>query len=303
MSETASKLLMIRPVGFGFNPQTASNNHFMQEQGRAEDVQPMALEEFDGMVQQLKAQGIPLLVIQDTPQPETPDSIFPNNWFSTHTDGTLVLYPLFAPNRRVERKPAVIKRIMEEAGCIRILDLTYWEKEEQFLESTGSMVLDRENRTAYACLSPRTSQAVFLDFCRKMDYSPMLFHGLDRSGYPIYHTNVMMSLGQSFAVICREAISSPEEWRQVESSLLSHGKTIVEISLSQMEHFAGNMLEVPNREGKRLLLLSESARNVLTEAQLAVLSQADTLVPIGIPHIESVGGGSVRCMLAELFSR
>ena len=298
-----SRLLMIRPVCFAFNAQTASNNHFQQMPEAGKDVQKMALEEFDAMVGLLESRGVPLLVIQDTAEPETPDSIFPNNWFSSHEDGTLVLYPMFAPNRRAERKEAVVKRILEATGACRIIDLTYWEKEGKYLESTGSMVLDRNSRTAYACLSPRTSPEVLQDFCRKMDYTPVPFHAVDRSGKPVYHTNVMMALGRSFAVLCREAIACEAEWKTVTDSLSSHGKTIVEISPEQMEHFAGNMLEVQNDRGERLLLMSQSAFDALREDQRVTLSREDTLVPIPVPHIESVGGGSVRCMLAELFSR
>ena len=298
-----SRLLMIRPVCFAFNAQTASNNHFQQMPEVGKDVQKMALEEFDAMARLLESRGVPPLVIQDTAEPETPDSIFPNNWFSSHKDGTLVLYPMFAPNRRAERKGAVVKRILEATGACRIIDLTYWEKEGKFLESTGSMVLDRNSRTAYACLSPRTSPEVLQDFCRKMDYTPVPFHAVDRSGKPIYHTNVMMALGRSFAVLCKEAFACEADLKMVTDSLLSHGKSIVEITLDQMEHFAGNMLEVQNDRGERLLLMSQSAFDALREDQRANLSREDTLVPIPVPHIESVGGGSVRCMLAELFSR
>ena len=299
----ATQLLMIRPVSFAFNAQTAPNNHFQQLPEEGKDVQKMALEEFDAMAGLLESRGVPLLVVQDTMEPETPDSIFPNNWFSSHADGTLVLYPMFAPNRRAERKEAVVKRILEATGACRILDLTYWEKEGKFLESTGSMVLDRSSRIAYACLSPRTSPEVLLDFCRKMDYTPVPFHAVGRNGKPIYHTNVMMALGRSFAVLCKEAFTSEAELSAVTESLRTHGKTIVEISLEQMERFAGNMLEVQNDRGERLLLMSQSAFDALEEDQRADLSREATPVPIPIPHIESVGGGSVRCMLAELFSR
>lgn len=298
-----TQLLMIRPVCFSFNRQTAPNNHFQQVPGAGENVQELALEEFDAMVALLESHGVSLLVIQDTVEPETPDSIFPNNWFSSHADGSLVLFPMFAPNRRAERKKAVVNRILEATGACRVIDLTYWEKEGKYLESTGSMVLDRSSRTAYACLSPRTSPEVLGDFCRKMDYTVVPFHAVDREGRPVYHTNVMMALGHSFAVLCQEAFSSEAELQVVTESLRAHGKTLVDISLEQMEHFAGNMLEVNGGRGERLLLLSQSAYDALREDQLAVLAREDTLVPIPIPHIESVGGGSVRCMLAELFSR
>lgn len=299
----ASQLLMIRPACFSYNRQTAPNNHFQQRPEAGENVQEPALKEFDAMVGMLESHGVPPLVIQDTLEPETPDSIFPNNWFSSHADGTMVLYPMYAPNRRAERKESVVKRILEATGACRILDLTYWEKEGKFLESTGSMVLDRTSRTAYACLSPRTSPEVLQDFCRKMDYTPVPFHAVDKNGEPIYHTNVMMALGHSFAVLCKEAFTSEADLQAVTESLRAHGKTLVEITREQMEHFAGNMLEVKNDRGEFLLLLSRSAYDALREDQLAELSREDTLLPIPIPHIESVGGGSIRCMLAELFSR
>ena len=299
---SACQLLMIRPVCFGHNEQTASDN-FFRKADTLEDVQEKALKEFDEMVRILRSKDVPLLLQQDSPEPETPDSIFPNNWFSTHSNGTLVLYPMFAPNRRAERKTAVIKSILEATGADRILDLSFWEKEGEFLESTGSMVLDRASRTAYACISPRTSPAVLADFCRRMDYTPVPFHACDRNGHAVYHTNVMMSLGHSFAIICKEAFCNFDEWKGVEKKLQERGKNLLEISLDQMEQFVGNMLEVENSKGERLLLMSQTAFHALREDQLAVLEREDILVPISVPTIESVGGGSVRCMLAELFSR
>ena len=298
---SASQLLMIRPVCFGFNEQTASDN-FFRKADTCENAQERALEEFDEMVRILRSRDLSLLVLQDSAEPETPDSIFPNNWVSTHSDGTLVLYPMAAPNRRAERKAAVIKGILEATGANRILDLSFWEKEGEFLESTGSLVLDRASRMAYACLSPRTSATVLADFCRRMDYTPVPFHAFDRNGHAIYHTNVMMSLGRSFAIICKEAFSSEEEWKRVKDQLQGNGKTVVEFSLDQMGHFVGNILEVENKRGERLLLMSQSAFQAMQEDQLAILSREDTLVPISIPTIEAIGGGSVRCMLAELFS-
>ena len=291
---------MIRPARFGFNPQTAASNHFQQENADS-DVQQAALEEFDRMTDKLRSHGARLLVLQDTPEAGTPDSVFPNNWFSTHDDGTLVLYPMCAPNRRAERKPEVIKSIMDACGTRRVVDLSFWENDGKFLESTGSMVLDRESKTAYACLSSRTSEEVLQQFCSKMGYTSVVFHAVDGNGLDIYHTNVVMAMGNSFAVICREAIHSAEEWETLEKSLKDNGKTIIEISLDQVSHYAGNMLEVTNERGERLLLMSESAWNVLSTDQLAVLSHEDTIVPISIPVIEEVGGGSVRCMMAELY--
>ena len=294
-----TKLLMVRPVRFGYNEQTASSNPF-QMRVAEEDIQRRALEEFDEMVNLLKEHEIPVLVAQDTPDPQTPDSIFPNNWFSTHGDGSLVLYPMFAPNRRLERDPAIIRMIMGAAGTKRILDLSHWEDKGKFLESTGSMVLDRKARIAYACRSPRTSEAVLDDFCRKMGYNSILFDAVDKAGYPIYHTNVMMSVGEKFAVVCEDVIISPPELREVESNLLASGKKIIRITTEQMRLYAGNILDVRNINGDHFIVMSRTAKDCLTPEQLAALSECGEILPVHIPHIEEVGGGSARCMLAEV---
>ena len=293
------KLLMVRPVRFGFNEQTASSNPF-QTRVAEEDIQRRALEEFDGMVSLLEEHEIPVIVAQDTPEPQTPDSIFPNNWFSTHSDGSLVLYPMFAPNRRLERDPAIIRMIMAAAGTKRILDLSYWEDKGKFLESTGSMVLDRKARIVYACRSPRTSEVVLDDFCRRMGYNSILFDAVDKAGYPIYHTNVMMSVGEKFAVLCEDVIISPPELREVESNLSASGKTIIRITLEQMRLYAGNVLEVRNINGDHFIVMSRTAKDSLTPEQLSALSEHGEILPVQISHIEEAGGGSARCMLAEV---
>ena len=294
-----TKLLMVRPVRFGYNEQTASSNPF-QMRVAEEDIQRRALEEFDEMVNLLKEHEIPVLVAQDTPEPQTPDSIFPNNWFSTHGDGSLVLYPMFAPNRRLERDPAIIRMIMGAAGTKRILDLSHWEDKGKFLESTGSMVLDRKARIAYACRSPRTSEVVLDDFCRKMGYNSILFDAVDKTGYPIYHTNVMMSVGEKFAVVCEDVIISPPELKEIESNLSASGKKIIRITAEQMHLYAGNILDVRNINGDHLIVMSQTAKDCLTPEQLAALSECGEILPVHIPHIEEVGGGSARCMLAEV---
>ena len=293
------RYLMIRPVRFGYNKQTAENNAFQHDE-RIKDLQPIVREEFDGLVRLLEEHDIPLIVLEDTPEPETPDSIYPNNWFSTHKDGTLVLYPMFAPNRRNERKPGVIKAIREAAGTRRVVDLTVWEAKGKFLESTGSMVLDRKFKVVYACRSPRTSELVLNDFCRRMGYKSVLFDAVDRKGNPIYHTNLIMSIGRDFAILCPDVIISSPERLVIERNLRSTGRRIVSITYDQMLHYAGNVLEVKDTRGNIFLAMSDTARDCMTEEQLASLQECGTILAAHVPHIEDVGGGSVRCMLAEV---
>ena len=293
------RYLMIRPVRFGYNKQTAENNAFQHDE-RIKDLQPIVREEFDGLVRLLEEHDIPLIVLEDTPEPETPDSIYPNNWFSTHKDGTLVLYPMFAPNRRNERKPGVIKAIREAAGTRRVVDLTVWEAKGKFLESTGSMVLDRKFKVVYACRSPRTSELVLNDFCRRMGYKSVLFDAVDRKGNPIYHTNLIMSIGRDFAILCPDVIISSPERLVIERNLRSTGRRIVSITYDQMLHYAGNVLEVKDTRGNIFRAMSGTARDCMTEEQLASLQECGTIRAAHVPHIEDVGGGSVRCMLAEV---
>ena len=290
---------MVRPVCFGYNEETASNNYF-QHHSAEKDVQEYALEEFDGMVRLLRENGIPVLVVEDTPEPRTPDSIFPNNWFSTHADGTLVLYPMFAPNRRKERSQEAIRVIKEAAGIRRIVDLTAWEQEGLFLEGTGSLVLDRKAKTAYACRSPRTSEAVLDEFCRQTGYSRILFDAVDRNGNPIYHTNVIMSIGDGYAAVCKDVIASPYEYSEIVGRLSASGRTIVDISYDQMLHFACNILEVRNTVGERFVVMSETAYSSLDEGQVESIKGKGSILAAHIPHIEEVGGGSARCMMAEV---
>lgn len=299
--QPVATLLLIRPACFGFNRQTAVNNPFQRPAPEGAEVRETALKEFDGLVRALRSRDIPTLVLQDTPDPVTPDSIFPNNWVSSHEDHTLVVYPMFAPNRRQERKGPVLASLREALGSVRVIDLTGWEGRGQFLEGTGSMVLDRPSKTAYACLSPRTSAAVLEDFCRRTGYRAVPFEAVDKDGRPVYHTNLMMSVGSSHAVLCRESFVSGERLRQVEKSLSERGKTIVDISSGQMDRYCGNVLEVRNRQGKKFILMSETARAAFREDQLAVVCREAELLSAPVPCIESVGGGSVRCMVAELF--
>ena len=298
----SESLFLVRPVRFGFNRETAVDNVFQHGVAEGVAVQALALKESDALIAALEAHGIQVAAVDDTPEPETPDSVYPNNWFSSHADGTLVIYPMFAPNRRLERKPAVVARLIKETGASRVIDLTGWEKQGKFLEGTGSMVLDRDAKVAYACLSERTSPEVLADFCRQLGYTAMPFKAVDPEGRPIYHTNLMMSVGSSFAVLCREAFVSQEELKAVESALEAAGKAIVDLSFAQICQYAANVLEVANRDGERFILMSETARTALREDQLAVICQGSSVLSAPVPIIETIGGGSVRCMVAELFT-
>ncbi|MEA5129383.1 MAG: arginine deiminase-related protein [Proteiniphilum sp.] len=298
--QTTSKILMVRPFRFAFNEETAQNNYF-QQGGESGSVAVKALEEFDAFVNQLRAKDVDVTVVQDTPEPWTPDSIFPNNWFSSHFTGELVLYPMFAGNRRLERKQEVVDLLTRKMNHRKVVDLTYWEKKDEFLEGTGSMVLDRDKKIAYCCRSPRTSEKVLADFCARLNYDAVVFNATDKNANLIYHTNVMMSVGNQVAIICLESIKDKNEKDKVVSRLISSGKIIVDISLDQVARFAGNMLEVKSRNGHPIMVMSAAARNALTAAQETVISTYNTILSAPLITIETNGGGSARCMLAEIF--
>lgn len=297
--QTTNHLLMIRPVDFKFNEQTAANNKF-QIASTESDVQAQALKEFDEFVAMLRRNDIDVTVINDTLQPETPDSIFPNNWVSFHDDGSIYLYPMFSENRRLERRKDIIEGLKDKFEVNHVNDLSFYEMQYAFLEGTGSMVLDRSNKIAYACLSVRTDQEVLDNFCMLTGYSSVSFQGVDGSNFPIYHTNVMMCIGADFAVICLDSILNPEERLNVSVSLSGSGKEIIEISLDQMNHFAGNMLEVSNNNGERLLVMSDQAYLSLTAEQISKLEKYCRIIYAPLYTIEKNGGGSARCMLAEV---
>ena len=298
--QTTDTVLMVRPVAFGFNAETAVNNAFQQE-GSEDNIPELARKESDAYIELLEACGIHVIAVEDTLEPHTPDSVFPNNWFSTHEDGTLVMYPMFAENRRLERKPAVLEAIKENFNIQKTVDLTHYEEDGLFLEGTGSMVLDRENKIAYACRSPRTNETVLEDFCRQLGYSPVLFNAVDANGKQIYHTNVLMHVGSEIAVVCMESITDPKERSTVRESLEKTGKTIVEITFDQMSHFAGNMLEVHNHKGEPCLIMSLTAYNSLSEEQIRFLESRMKLITPLLSCIEENGGGSARCMIAEIY--
>ena len=291
---------MIRPVNFVFNEQTAGSNAFQNRNAEQQRVQDNALQEFDRFVNILRENGVEVIVIDDTAEPHTPDSIFPNNWVSFHNDGTVFLYPMMAENRRLERREDIVMQLEDEFKVKHVIDLSHFEHENKFLEGTGSMVLDRENKIAYACLSPRTDKDVLEAFCKDSGYRPVLFHAVDQNGMDIYHTNVLMCIASSYAVICLDSIKDEVEKQIVIDSLKSTQKQIVAISFEQMNHFAGNMLEVQNKAGESLLVMSKSAWDSLNYEQKAILSSFSKPVYSDISTIENNGGGSARCMMAEV---
>lgn len=290
---------MIRPVHFAFNEETAVTNAF-QVQGNITDVQLKAQKEFDAFVQLLKSEGVNVFVVNDTPLPHTPDSIFPNNWISFHDDGSMVFYPMQASNRRMERKPGVIEWIHANFSVTKTIDLTPYEYQHKYLEGTGSMVLDREKRIAYACLSPRTDKEVCEKFCAIFSYTPVFFHGYDKGGMEIYHTNVMMCVADNYVVICLQAIPDAAERKTVVDTIVASGKQIIEITLEQMNQFAGNMLQVETSEGSKLLVMSTRAFLSLTADQRNALAGFNKIIHASLDVIEVNGGGSARCMMAEV---
>lgn len=291
---------MIRPIAFGFNPETAVNNAF-QKKNDDWNVNEKAQQEFDQLVALLQQHQIDVHVIQDQPLPYTPDAVFPNNWISMHNDGQIVLYPMFAPNRRAERAKGVVSKLKEQFIIYSNVDLTGYEKEQLFLEGTGSMVLDRVHQKAYACLSPRTDERVLRDFCGVLDFTPVLFHATDGNGTPVYHTNVMMSVAEDYAIIAQDSITDKTERDRVLQSLTGTGKTIIPISLAQMEQFAGNALQVRNADGQRFLVMSSAAFGSLTVPQRQQLETFNPILHTPLTTIEQNGGGSARCMIAEVF--
>ncbi len=292
--------MMIRPVNFSFNAETAVNNAF-QVAGNAANAQEKARKEFDQLVELLQQHQVDVTVINDSPDPYTPDSIFPNNWVSFHEDGRVVLYPMFAPNRRAERKQPVLDQVFSRFKHTSLLDLTGAEKENRFLEGTGSMVLDRENNITYACLSPRTDKKLTEEFAEKMGYRAVCFHAYDSKGQEVYHTNVMMCIADRYAVICLDSITDINERQQVIDSISSTGKKIISISPEQMNQFAGNMLQVQSARHIPYLVMSSSAYHSLTQEQVKELESFNAIIHADLHTIETNGGGSARCMMAEIF--
>lgn len=297
---------MVRPHSFRKNEETATNNHYQRDiaQASPEEIIERAQEEFDGLVDQLKAAGVEVVVFDEAEPHETPDALFPNNWISTHADGTVALYPMFAPNRRTERREDVPLVLEHQFGfdVRQIIDFTEFESHNKFLEGTGSIVLDRINRKAYAALSDRTDARALEHFCDQLDFEPVAFQALqtvDNQRLPIYHTNVMMSIGSGYAVVCLDCIDSDDERKQVVDAIAQDGLELIAITEEQVNQFAGNMLELTGDEGP-VLVMSASAYQSLVPGQIEKLQQHTTLLHAPLPTIETCGGGSARCMIAEI---
>jgi hypothetical protein len=301
--QSARTVLMVRPASFGFNSQTAASNAFQQAAGlpREDQARGLALKEFDGVAQALERAGVQVLIASDTPHPAKPDAIFPNNWVSFHADGTVALYPMLAPNRRLERREEILEQVLREGRfhASRTVDLTHREAEGKFLEGTGSLVLDRAHRVAYASLSPRTDLDVLGEFGQLLDYDLVAFEAADAAAQPVYHTNVVMAIGTRFAVVCGEAITQAAHRSAVFNQLRADGHEVVDITQRQMQAFAGNLLELAPAGGP-VVALSTTAWGCLEPAQRRILESHAEPVPVAIPTIERIGGGGVRCMLAEL---
>jgi hypothetical protein len=293
--------MMIRPAGFGFDPETAGSNAFQREIDEHPCVvQERAAAEFDAAAETLRAKGVDIFVFEDTVYPVKPDAVFPNNWVSFHRDGTAILYPMFASSRRPERRMEIIDGLRSIFDVGEIVDLSENEQRGRFLEGTGSMVLDRANAIAYACTSSRTDETLFREVCERLGYAPFVFHAHDRGGRQIYHTNVMMCVAEKFAVVCLDSITDKKERLAVAASLRGTGHELIDITFEQMEEFAGNMLQLSPNDGA-IVDLSQSAFNALSGAQRNIIERHSALVPLDVPTIECAGGGSVRCMIAEVF--
>jgi len=307
MKQTTNTIVMIRPVSFRMNEQTAVNNYYQKvlDDVSSDTIQEKALAEFDAFVLKLRAQGVEVIVIDDTKTPDTPDSIFPNNWISFHENGTVGLYPMFAENRRLERREDVLE-ILEEKGfeIENVIDYTSAEDEKVFLEGTGSLLLDRVNRKAYCAISPRADEELFIEFCEDFEFTPVPFESnqtVDEKRLAIYHTNVMMCLGEKFAVICLDSIDDKKERKMVKMHLKEDGKELIVITEEQVNNFAGNMLQVQGKDGEELLVMSNAAYSCLTKHQIVILEKHCRIVSSSLDVIEACGGGSARCMMAEVF--
>tara|TARA_B100000579_G_scaffold19998_1_gene14092 strand:+ start:2684 stop:3613 length:930 start_codon:yes stop_codon:yes gene_type:complete len=305
MKQSTNSILMIRPNNFGYNEETALDNHY-QNQGSLEmNSNENAQKEFDNMVFNLRQNGISVYVFQDDDINYTPDSIFPNNWISFHENGDVGLYPMYAENRRLERRPEVIKFLEDEGFNIdNIVDYSSAESENKFLEGTGSMILDRENRIAYCSISKRSNEDLFIEFCEDFEFTPVLFNSYQSVGdkrLPIYHTNVMMCVATNYVVICLDSIDDKKQRKNVSNFINESGKKLIEISENQVGSFAGNMLELLNDKGDSILVMSKSAENSLSEIQKNSIKKYSKIISSNINTIEVCGGGSARCMMAEIF--
>lgn len=302
--QTTNTLLMIEPIAFGYNAQTAENNYF-QVNSENTETQDKALVEFQQFVEKLRKKDINVIVVKDTLEPHTPDSIFPNNWVSFGVDARVILYPMFAPNRRDERRMDILEQLKNEGFKINeILDYSTYEAKNTFLEGTGSMIFDHDNKIAYGSVSLRLDEQLFRNFCEKIGYTPIVFHSYQTAGQerlPIYHTNVMMCVGDQYVVICLNSIDDENERKSVVETIQKTNKEIIEISEQQLQQFAGNMLQVHNNNGEKFLVMSQSAYLSLTQEQIQKIEKYNQILYADLTTIETNGGGSARCMLAEVF--
>jgi len=307
MSQITNTVLMIRPAQFRMNEQTSVNNYYQKDLENAlpEAVNKMAVKEFDAMVKKLKKAGIKVIVVKDTKEFDTPDSIFPNNWISFHANGTIGLYPMFAENRRLERKESVLEAVEAEGFIVKnVVDYTAAETDSLFLEGTGSILLDRVNNKAYCAISDRADEELFIEFCEDFEYTPVVFSAyqtVNDKRKKIYHTNVMMSIGDKFAVLCPASIDDKKERKSLIKHLQDDGKKVIEISEDQVNSFVGNMLQLKGFDDTSYLAMSESALNSLRPAQVQLIESYATIISSPLDTIESCGGGSARCMMAEVF--
>ena len=307
MNQTTNSFLMIRPVAFRMNEQTAVNNYYQKviDGLLPATVNAKAQQEFDVFVEKLRGVGVNVIVVDDTISPDTPDSIFPNNWISFHESGDVILYPMFAENRRLERREDIVDTLEEQGFLVtEYMDYTSAEEDNIFLEGTGSLLLDRANQKAYCALSPRADEELFIEFCEDFDYGPIIFEAyqtVNGERKLIYHTNVMMCLGETFAVICADAIDDKKERKMVLDNLKTDGKEIILITEAQVNNFAGNMLEVRGANDKRYLVMSKAAHESLTDKQIETLQKHAEILSSNLDTIEACGGGSARCMMAEIF--
>ncbi|UOB16447.1 citrulline utilization hydrolase CtlX [Abyssalbus ytuae] len=307
MNQTTNTILMIRPANFRMNEQTAVNNYYQKviKNMLPDTIQLKAQDEFDALVEELRFFGINVIVVNDTEEPDTPDAVFPNNWISFHENGNIALYPMFAENRRLERREEILNAVEDKGFIIHnIVDYSEAENEEVFLEGTGSMVLDREYRKAYCALSPRADEDLFIEFCEDFEYTPVLFKAyqtVNSKQELIYHTNVMMCIAETFAVICLDCIDDKKERKNVINHLKQDGKEIIAISREQVNNFAGNMLQVTGKNNEKFLVMSTSAYDILNEKQIGEIEKHCKIFHSPLNTIEACGGGSARCMMAEVF--
>lgn len=301
--QTTDTILMVRPSRFGYNEETAASNAFQRNDTSSDpaDIQKQAQREFDLMVEMLRKADIEVITVEDEPEKATPDAVFPNNWVTFHEDGSVITYPMFSPKRRQERREDLIEALGSQFRIEDRLKLEWHEQENRFLEGTGSMILDRPNHIVYACVSDRTDEGLLEEFCLFASYEKVVFQAVDQLGKPIYHTNVMMALGETFAIVALDTVKVPADRAKLLAFLHHTHKEVIEISVQQMTAFAGNMLQVRNRQGKRFLVMSDQAFDALSQEQISLIKKHTEILHIPIPTIEMYGGGSVRCMMAEIF--